>query len=801
MADFAWAGFIDADLNQDGIVDYLDVHEISSYWLNDCFERPCFNIDTKQDDFIDFYDFAYLSGHWQNENFGSYQIAHWTFDEGSGSIAYDSTQNNHDAQLRNMSSYSWTSGQRQGALYFDGNNDYVSVYELDNGLGQYFERDFSIAVWVNQYAPQSDYQTIIGIESTSRFTTNGFEGFTIETYNGVPSIYIAYEDEQREIVPTTVPLQPDQWQHLCVVREGSVVRIYIDGKLDTSRIITDANIKFGSVWPGYDVIGATNDSWYGVTGRFRGKLDDIHLYNFAIPESLIQKLAQQDYAWLPEPENESANVSTDAKLSWQKGLWPQDYDCHDVYLGTDYNEVFAADTNTIQIYRTRQTSRLYDPCGLQPDTFYYWRIDDINGQQVHKGDVWSFKVSDLVSSIEASSSQSGFDPYGAYDGFRFEGAAGKCWKGQPGEADWFWQINFSMPRQIGAILMIMGEPGEPADELRFFQRKAPADYKWQYSSDAIIWHDLSETIETQERRLFRIHRLDAVVVTQHLRLQISGCVDNYPTIREIEVYSETDADIAFDDWLVAVDITEGPEWPHGNTQWFIELARECSGWENVQGQQIWLGNFDESFLNVEPYPLCVFLSGSYQEWCQRTRIYFAGLQEVVVNGNIPIWGSCGGAQVLGILLDTGYQNPWDCPRCRLQHNPPYSPIYGYIGYINPAIEPGPCGEYTNNIAESGPYLIAKVTSDPVFNGLSNPFYAYESHVGQLEYLPSGWHQIGGPGLGTLTELQCFRRDDRYIYGAAFHIENYNATTWDNSKQIMTNFLGLAQSAGGYQPSE
>lgn len=793
------------DLNLDGTVDYLDLYELTGFWLNDCYEKPVYNIDITQDRFIDFRDFSKLSNDWLLENYNAYQIGHWTFDEGSGYTAYDSTQNGHDAQFRNMNQSNWVSGKRHGALYFDGSNDYLSIHELDNGLGQYFERDFSIALWVNLFSIDERWQAIIGVESTSRFETYGYEGFTIELDYGVPQIYIAFSDDWREIIPATVSLPLNQWQHLCIVREGSSVRIYLDGELNKSQTITSANIKFGSQWPGYDVIGATNDSYYYDTGHFHGMLDDIHLYNFAIPESLVYKLAQQDYAWLPQPEDESTNVSTAATLCWEKGTWPQEYDCHNIYLGTSYSEVLNADTNTAQIYRGRQTSCLFDPCGLDPHTLYYWRVDDVNGTQTHTGEVWSFTTTDFVSSIEASTSQSGFGPYGAYDYDRFDGAVGKCWKGQSGQENWYWQINFTEPQQVGSILMIMGEPGATVDRFRFFQNNTPIEYKWQYSYDGSVWYDLTETEQTDEKRLFRIHRLNMPIAPKHLRLWISDCIGSYPTIREIEIYEDIDTYIPFDEWLVAVDITEYMN-PHGNTDWFIELARECSGWSNVQGQQIWLGTFDESFLDIEPYPLCVFLSGSYNEWCQRTQFYFAGLQEALDNENIPIWGSCGGAQVLGLLAETGYDQPWDCPRCRHYHNPAWSPIYGHIGYINPSIEPVDCNlnDYSNNIYESGPYWISKegTPADPVFAGLSDPFLANESHCGQLNYPPAGWYQVGGIGHpDTKTEFQCIRRTGKYIYAAQFHIENYNSQTWNNSIQIMTNFLNLAQSAGGYQPPD
>ena len=71
-------------------------------------------------------------------------------------------------------------------------------------------------------------------------------------------------------------------------------------------------------------------------------------------------------------------------------------------------------------------------------------------------------------------------------------------------------------------------------------------------------------------------------------------------------------------------------------------------------------------------------------------------------------------------------------------------------------------------------------------------------MGQLEYLPFDWEQVCGAGTGALTELQCYKRIGKPIYGAQFHIENHDSQTWSNSITIMSNFLTAAQEWGGYQ---
>ena len=50
-------------------------------------------------------------------------VAHWKFDEGNGTTAYDSAGSNDGT----VTGATWTTGQIGGALDFDGVNDYVKT--------------------------------------------------------------------------------------------------------------------------------------------------------------------------------------------------------------------------------------------------------------------------------------------------------------------------------------------------------------------------------------------------------------------------------------------------------------------------------------------------------------------------------------------------------------------------------------------------------------------------------------------------------------------------------------------------
>ena len=385
----------------------------------------------------------------------------------------------------------------------------------------------------------------------------------------------------------------------------------------------------------------------------------------------------------------------------------------------------------------------------------------------------------------ASSSAGGFEPAGALDGNRFACDPGAAWKGKTGQQSWWWQVRFVKPRKIGALLQINGD-----HPLVF--RNAPKSYVWQASDDGTQWLDVAETRVKAESRTFRIHRLAKPLTTRYLRLRIDSAEGKFPTLREVEFYGESDARIPFEDWIITVytdeerKIAEEPDA-------FTALARQCTGWEHVPAQQVWLATFDEAFVAAEPRPTCAFLSGNFKDWCQRTREPWRGTQQVLAKRNLPIWAACGGAQGLAILEDVGVDKEWDCPHCRDPKNPRLR-IYDHIGHTKSC----PCGDYSGCIFERGRYEVHQALRDPVFAGLPRDFAVMESHCGQIVYPPKGWVRVVTKGDRGHTVNQCLRVKDRPIYAAQFHVEM--AGTAENSRRIVANFLALAKDWGGYNPS-
>jgi hypothetical protein len=97
-------------------------------------------------------------------------------------------------------------------------------------------------------------------------------------------------------------------------------------------------------------------------------------------------------AFSPVPADNAIDVSTSVALRWSRG---ENCTSHDVYFGTDFNEVSDADISNPNVFRGNQTETFwdtnnYDPCGLDYGTTYYWRIDEVAAGCGVKGSVWSF---------------------------------------------------------------------------------------------------------------------------------------------------------------------------------------------------------------------------------------------------------------------------------------------------------------------------------------------------------------------------------------------------------------------------
>ncbi len=96
-------------------------------------------------------------------------------------------------------------------------------------------------------------------------------------------------------------------------------------------------------------------------------------------------------AYNPDPSNGAESVELDVKLSWTPGI---DGKLHIVYFGDNFNDVNNATGGSAQGTMT------YNPGPLKMAKTYYWRVDEFDVVETHKGDVWSFTTVGAVQALD-----------------------------------------------------------------------------------------------------------------------------------------------------------------------------------------------------------------------------------------------------------------------------------------------------------------------------------------------------------------------------------------------------------------
>ena len=86
-------------------------------------------------------------------------------------------------------------------------------------------------------------------------------------------------------------------------------------------------------------------------------------------------------AYNPIPADGGAFIEPDAELIWSSGLGTK---MHTVYFGDNFDDVNNATAGLLLGTTT------YDPGTLELNKTYYWRVDESDPPNTHKGNVWSF---------------------------------------------------------------------------------------------------------------------------------------------------------------------------------------------------------------------------------------------------------------------------------------------------------------------------------------------------------------------------------------------------------------------------
>lgn len=331
-------------------------------------------------------------------------VGWWKFDEGSGTVAADSSVNGMDGTL--VSDPVWRQdGVHKGCLFFDGAQAHVQVPNQDSlnpGDGS-----FTFAFWAN-------VETAPGTQGTTNWdlAVNKRDAGSVGYYIGADRNQgSADQTGYRFMVGDTGATRRDTPFVAVPLGEWVFVAAVLDRDLNEQKISVDGGQTWATATPppgpvapsmdlgiGFDI--GINDYW------FHGRIDDVRLYNWPLSadELLIVMEGGEGFplARRPDPADGAVLGATWVNLLWTPGSFAVS---HDLYFGTSFDDVSASAEGTF-VGNPVTASQLVGftgfpaPDGLVPGTIYYWRVDEVNDADPNspwKGDVWSFTVQPKIA--------------------------------------------------------------------------------------------------------------------------------------------------------------------------------------------------------------------------------------------------------------------------------------------------------------------------------------------------------------------------------------------------------------------
>lgn len=260
-------------------------------------------------------------------------IARYDFD---GNASDGSVNANHP--IITSGTPAFVAGKYGSAMTLDGTSQYTMLpANLLAGV-----TNFTIALWVN-WDGGGQWQRIFDFGND----TTQYMFLTPNSGSGTLRFAITTNGGGYEQTVETAPLPVGQWRHVAITCDGHAARLYTNGVLAATNPVTIAPASFN---PALNYLG---ESQYAADPLFGGRLDGLFLYNYALSDTEITRLINNQ----PPPPVAPTTLSTVLSDNMLNFSWPSNYiGCRlqvqtnslDAGLGTNWVDVPGADlTNSL----------------------------------------------------------------------------------------------------------------------------------------------------------------------------------------------------------------------------------------------------------------------------------------------------------------------------------------------------------------------------------------------------------------------------------------------------------------------
>jgi len=224
-------------------------------------------------------------------------VACWNFDEGEGTAVADSGGSGYNGKIaNNMCAVKWVDGRKGKALHFDcsanKNDRNTSGAVVIPSFPNDFRNGLTVECWVKM-DKEADWQQ--RVYNLITFSPGNYGPGFILYYNWRYYMFLsgpggkdASKTQWNAQAP--VPDLRDQWIHVCATFDGKTGRVYIDGKLlgETKNEVVYYPQK------GNTSALTIGSGWGGAANGFPGIIDEVKIYNYALPASEVVKNAKLD---------------------------------------------------------------------------------------------------------------------------------------------------------------------------------------------------------------------------------------------------------------------------------------------------------------------------------------------------------------------------------------------------------------------------------------------------------------------------------------------------------------------------
>jgi len=203
----------------------------------------------------------------------------WKLDDGAGLTAADSSGNDNHGTLTNMAGNEWTTGQIDGGLEFDGNNDYVDTPIVNNEI-----TNLTFAAWFKSDDAGSIGDNYLAQRFVSQSRDSTYSRLAIGINNNRIATY--WHDGGHNVGEGTTTLTSGMWYHAALTYDGSTIRIYLNGNEENSFDESSMTAPSAST---------TLKIARQISGErsFDGVLDDVRVYGRALSPEEIAELASR----------------------------------------------------------------------------------------------------------------------------------------------------------------------------------------------------------------------------------------------------------------------------------------------------------------------------------------------------------------------------------------------------------------------------------------------------------------------------------------------------------------------------